>query len=267
MSRSFTSGATPVKCGQNFSSAAIPVCSKGVERVNNDNVECAKFLFKIQIKPDNAVDDEVSHVALLDVECTMQFMMEKGITTATFVCPGTITKSFEELESIVRARIQAICGVSPWITARLVANKKSHKNILMKFSTRPTVDDLDAVFQSFKPSLLINIVKSAIRGVNVQPFARLIDTEKLTAAKSAVMSASIPDGQPSSSAAKNVSTNDILTSAFRRATASRILLMATNWRGRLGSLTPQDAGNFESASLQTAGAPLGDPVIPFKAVS
>eukprot|EP00956_Cyclotella_meneghiniana_P026811 scaffold58905_cov66-Cyclotella_meneghiniana.AAC.2 len=85
-------------------------------------------------------------------------------------------------------------------------------------------------------SFLICCLKSMMCGSKANIEARYIDQDKIISSKEKVK-----DGF--------VSTNDIVTSSFARATKVDILLMAINLRNRVKGTNEKDAGNYESVIL------------------
>ena len=91
-----------------------------------------------------------------------------------------------------------------------------------------------------KPAIMINLAaKMFCSCQKAKLSARYIDAEKVTIVKD-------QEKARHGRSAAFVSTNDILTSTFGRASKPRVLLMAINWRKRIKSLADSDAGNYES---------------------
>ena len=93
----------------------------------------------------------------------------------------------------------------------------------------------------FSPSFILNAIKGALFGQKAKCFAYYLDSDKIADVKSKVIK--------KNSKINFVSTNDIITSSFIRATQARLSMTAINLRSRVDSISPQDAGNYEAALL------------------
>eukprot|EP00970_Alexandrium_tamarense_P006211 scaffold1052_cov198-Alexandrium_tamarense.AAC.29 len=79
---------------------------------------------------------------LLDPESSlMVFLAEPAITTVTFFKNGDVKQSFDWLKD----RLTLICKANPWLTGRLVKNKKIHTNLLLATPQPVTEEDVDAI--------------------------------------------------------------------------------------------------------------------------
>jgi hypothetical protein len=90
-------------------------------------------------------------------------------------------------------------------------------------------------------SFLICCLRSMLCGSKARIEARYTDEDKIISSKEKVK-----DGF--------VSTNDILTSAFARATKADLLLMAINLRNRVKGTDQYDAGNYESVLVHDSSS-------------
>jgi hypothetical protein len=280
----------------------------------------------------------------------MFFLAEPAITTISFF-KGADAKSSS---TWLKQRLTEICEANPWLTGRLVKNKKIHKNLLLeiptpvteadvesiicndesvlsklshisskskyedvvgmilksdavvgpgykligkkecrvaKFTLVPVGDDQVALIASITHAVsdgftyykilsmlssdieelscvrkhdfvhasieaigakeykflsstpfLICCLKSMLCGSKAKIEARYIDADKIISGKEKVH-----DGF--------VSTNDIITSSFARATKADVLLMAINLRDRIkGTASHNDAGNYESVLLHDSNS-------------
>eukprot|EP00756_Hemistasia_phaeocysticola_P046096 Hpha_TRINITY_DN19863_c0_g1::TRINITY_DN19863_c0_g1_i1::g.132055::m.132055 len=91
-------------------------------------------------------------------------------------------------------------------------------------------------------TFLLNVIWGMF-GREPSVFSYYLDPSRVKDAKAAAMSAA---DDPHLSF---VSTNDVVVSAFARASRLRLLLMPINLRGRLTNYAPSDAGNYDSCFL------------------
>ena len=87
-----------------------------------------------------------------------------------------------------------------------------------------------------RPSSIMNYIRLMLCAKRAHCEAFEIDQEKVKKIKDSYVGKS-----PSF-----VSTNDIITSTFGKATRSRVMYMAINWRHRMEGLSGKDAGNYET---------------------
>jgi len=87
-------------------------------------------------------------------------------------------------------------------------------------------------------ALIVNILKNLIFGRKVKYLSRYIDENKIDTIKSEYLAGDTKEFP-------FLSTNDIITSSFARATKSRLCLSAINLRNRIEGMNNDDAGNYE----------------------
>ena len=90
--------------------------------------------------------------------------------------------------------------------------------------------------------ILCNILKGMFLTKKAECFAFYVDLDKVKKAKVEITSDSIEG-------IDYVSTNDILTSSFAKATSARLCMMAINFRNRIKGVIDTDAGNYEGFLL------------------
>lgn len=90
-----------------------------------------------------------------------------------------------------------------------------------------------------RPSSIMNFLRMMLCSKRAHCEAFILDQEKVKQIKDSYNGTS-----PSF-----VSTNDIVTSTFGKATRSRVMYMAINWRNRMEGLSSKDAGNYETVLL------------------
>ena len=290
-----------------------------------------------QVNPLNADSNVTTYQPLLDPESSlMVFLGEPAITTITFFKNADATLS----SSWLKDRLTQVCKANPWLTGRLIRDKKIHKNVLLEIP-RVIEADVDSIIcnegkvlsgissQTKYEDLVNAILKS---NAVVGPGYKLIGQRNLRVAKFTMVPVSngevalifslthtISDGftyykilsmlsgeiEELSSVRKHdyvpasieaigvkedkflkstsfllcclksmlcgskanmearyidpeairaikteakhrfISTNDIITSTFARATDTDILLMAINLRSRVKGTDSNDAGNYE----------------------
>lgn len=111
------------------------------------------------------------------------------------------------------------------------------------YTTEAAVGKADSRFLASKAKIF-NALFGWVFGPKSSVFAYNIDKEAIQATKiKFTPSASIPF----------ISTNDIVCSAFMRATKPRLCLMAINFRSRYPGLTNNDAGNYEGVMFYDKG--------------
>lgn len=83
--------------------------------------------------------------ALLETESSvMYFLCEPGISTISFFKGACHEESLNK----IRERIKLICQSNPWLTGRLVKNKKIHANVLLAVPKVVSEDDINSILCS-----------------------------------------------------------------------------------------------------------------------
>jgi hypothetical protein len=137
----------------------------------------------------------------------------------------------------VLCELSAAGSVPP---ARLVATR------VMRFNAdRAAAPGVKERKFMMSPGMALNFLGGKAFGAETIVSAMYVDQAKVASAKAKAAAAAkkVPDRVPF------VSTSDVVASAFGRAVESRIMIFAVNWRGRLPSLTPELAGNYEGGLI------------------
>ena len=94
----------------------------------------------VKVTPGDATH---SFEPLLDTESSvMYFLCEPGITTISFFKGACHSES----SKLLKERIKLVCQANPWLAARLVRNKKIHKNVLLAVPNVITEEDVNDVY-------------------------------------------------------------------------------------------------------------------------
>jgi hypothetical protein len=94
-----------------------------------------------QVNPLNADSNVTTYQPLLDPESSlMVFLGEPAITTITFFKNADATLS----SSWLKDRLTQVCKANPWLTGRLIRDKKIHKNVLLEIP-RVIEADVDSI--------------------------------------------------------------------------------------------------------------------------
>ena len=118
-------------------------------------------------------------------------------------------------------------------------------NYRRKFEAVDKIEDfIGKINYNFVSSaaMIINVLKNMLFGKKNQYFSRFVDEQKVNTLKETY-------ANDRKSKFPFISTNDVITSHFCRATNSRLALSAINLRNRIEGVNNEDAGNYEFVLL------------------
>ena len=96
-------------------------------------------------------DENTIYQPLLDLECDLKIM--SSIATITFFNGPDLKSS----QTWLKERLSLICQANPWLTGRLVKDKKRHKNLLLAIPKTVSDEDTNAVIGHYDDKTAISL--------------------------------------------------------------------------------------------------------------